>query len=150
MTPDAELLRRYAESRSEEAFAELVQRHLNLVYFAALRRAGGNGALAEDIAQGVFTALAQQAGSLSEHAALTGWLYTTTRNTAAKAAREPVSMAPSDMLSIQKRSAGLSTVSVSDRTSNTAFRARSAATTSESCAPWTDSPPTVRIRRRGT
>ena len=34
MIPDAELLRRYAESRSEEAFAELVRHHLNLVYFA--------------------------------------------------------------------------------------------------------------------
>lgn len=42
MTDDAELIRRYAEQRSEEAFAELVRRHLGLVYSAALRRLGGD------------------------------------------------------------------------------------------------------------
>ena len=87
MSDDAALLRRYAESRSEEAFAELVRRHLNLVYFAALRSAGGNGPLAEDVAQEVFTVLARQAGALARHATLVGWLYTTTRFTTAKAVR---------------------------------------------------------------
>ncbi|MDO8539657.1 MAG: sigma-70 family RNA polymerase sigma factor [Opitutaceae bacterium] len=84
---DPELLRRYTGLRAEDAFAELVRRHLNLVYFAALRRTGGNDALAEEITQDVFTALARQASSLSHHAALTGWLYTTTRFTAANAMR---------------------------------------------------------------
>ena len=51
MVDDAELLRRYSASGSEEAFSELVARHLSLVYFAALRRTGGDAALAEDIAQ---------------------------------------------------------------------------------------------------
>ncbi len=87
MHDDATLLRRYAEFRSEEAFAELVRRHLNLVYFAALRSAGGNGPLAEDVAQEVFTALARQAAELARHATLVGWLYTTTRFTTAKAVR---------------------------------------------------------------
>ncbi len=87
MHDDAALLRRYAESRSEEAFAELVRRHLNLVYFAALRSAGGNGPLAEDVAQEVFTALARQASGLARHATLVGWLYTTTRFTTAKVVR---------------------------------------------------------------
>ena len=38
MTTDLELLRRYAQQRPEEAFAALVNRHLDLVYSAALRQ----------------------------------------------------------------------------------------------------------------
>jgi RNA polymerase sigma factor (sigma-70 family) len=87
MTNDAELLRRYAEDRAEDAFAELVRRHLHLVYFAALRRVGGDTHLAEDVAQGVFTALARRAASLTDHPSLDGWLYTTTRNVAVQAQR---------------------------------------------------------------
>ena len=74
MTPDAELLRQYCDSRAQGAFAELVERHLNLVYFAALSRTGGNDALAQEIAQDVFTSLARQAASLARHATLAGWL----------------------------------------------------------------------------
>ena len=87
MPDDAQLLRRYAEDRAEDAFAELVRRHLHLVYFAALRRVGGDTHLAEDIAQGVFTALARRAASLTDHPSLDGWLYTTTRNVAVQAQR---------------------------------------------------------------
>ena len=50
MTTDAQLLRRYAETGSQEAFAELVQRHLAFVYAAALRQVGGSSLRAEDIA----------------------------------------------------------------------------------------------------
>jgi RNA polymerase sigma factor (sigma-70 family) len=87
MTPDGELLRRYAAARSEEAFAELVRRHLDLVHSAALRQVNGDLHLAQDVAQIVFTDLARKAGSLSGRAALTGWLYTSTRFAAIKAAR---------------------------------------------------------------
>jgi DNA-directed RNA polymerase specialized sigma24 family protein len=55
MTPDSELLRSYAEKRSEEAFTELVKRHLNLVYSAALRQVNGDAHLAQDVAQMVFS-----------------------------------------------------------------------------------------------
>ena len=40
MNEDAELLRRYASEHSESAFTELIRRHVNLVYSAALRVAG--------------------------------------------------------------------------------------------------------------
>lgn len=82
MVDDAELLRRYAENRSEKAFTEFVQRHLNLVYAAALRRLSGDSHRAADVAQTVFTAAARDAARLSRHAVLTGWLYSATRNAA--------------------------------------------------------------------
>ena len=80
---DIELLRRYAFERSEEAFADLVRRHIGLVYSAALRQAQGDAHLAEDIAQVVFTGLARTATRLTRHTSLAGWLYTSTRYTAA-------------------------------------------------------------------
>ena len=86
-TDDAELLRRYAEEKSEAAFAELVRRHVNLVYAGALRRVGGDAQLAEDVTQLVFTALARGAGTLARHPVLSGWLFTTTRNAAAQVVR---------------------------------------------------------------
>ena len=87
MKPDNELLRHYAESRSEDAFAELVKRHVNLVYSAALRQVGGDAHLAQDVAQTVFTDLARKAASLSKRETITGWLYTSTHFAAAKVAR---------------------------------------------------------------
>jgi RNA polymerase sigma factor (sigma-70 family) len=87
MTPDSELLRRYAETHSEEAFAELVRRHVNLVYSAALRQVNGDAHLAQDVAQTVFTDLARKAGSLARRSTLTGWLYTSAHFAAAKIVR---------------------------------------------------------------
>jgi RNA polymerase sigma factor (sigma-70 family) len=82
MVEDAELIRRYAEEQSEGAFAELVQRHVPLVYSAALRRLAGDAHAAADVTQLVFTALARQAPSLVRCQVLPGWLYATTRNLA--------------------------------------------------------------------
>ena len=87
MTPDSELLRRYARTNSEDAFAELVRRHVNLVYSAALRQVNGDAHLAQDVAQTVFTDLARKAGSLARRETLTGWLYTSAHFAAAKIAR---------------------------------------------------------------
>ncbi len=87
MNDDTELLRRFAEEGSEEAFAEFVRGRMNLVYAAALRQTGGDAHLAQDVTQGVFLALAQKARALKQHAVLTGWLYTTTRFLAVKAVR---------------------------------------------------------------
>ena len=87
MTPDSELLRHFAKTNSEDAFAELVKRHVNLVYSAALRQVGGDAHLAQDVAQTVFTDLARKASSLSRRETLTGWLYTSAHFAAAKIAR---------------------------------------------------------------
>lgn len=84
---DAELLRRFADHHDEDAFAELVRSKINLVYAAALRQVGGDTHLAQDVTQGVFIALACHAPRLARHPVLSGWLYTTTRNLAAKAVR---------------------------------------------------------------
>jgi RNA polymerase sigma factor (sigma-70 family) len=87
MMDDAELLRSYVRERSQDAFTELVRRHVNLVYFAALRRVGGDAHLADDVAQSVFADLARKAPSLQERSGLTGWLYTSTRFAAAQLVR---------------------------------------------------------------
>src|ERR1017187_2283842 len=87
MTPDPELLRQFAKTNSEDAFAELVKRHVNLVYSAALRQIGGDAHLAQDVAQTVFTDLARKASSLSRRETLTGWIYTSAHFAAAKIAR---------------------------------------------------------------
>ncbi|HTH48657.1 MAG TPA: sigma-70 family RNA polymerase sigma factor [Candidatus Limnocylindria bacterium] len=73
-TTDLELLRRYADQGSDAAFTELVQRHCNLVW-AAARRVSGNGEIARDVAQTVFTDLARKAGKLPADTVLAGWLY---------------------------------------------------------------------------
>ena len=87
MTDDGSLLREFAERGAHDAFAEVVRRHLDLVYSAALRHVNGDAALAQDVSQQVFVALAHRAGLLARHPVLTGWLYTTTHFLAAKAVR---------------------------------------------------------------
>ena len=80
---DAQLLREYAEHGTEAAFTELVSRHTNLVYSAALRQAASPD-IAAEVAQCVFIGLAQGARSLSirlaEDASLAGWLCRSARN----------------------------------------------------------------------
>jgi len=78
---DLDLLREYAWQSSEAAFAELVRRHIALVYSAALRHVGTAGH-AEEITQAVFIILARKAGGWRTGTILEGWLYETTRLTA--------------------------------------------------------------------
>jgi hypothetical protein len=71
---DQELLREYASTGAEEVFARLVERHVDLVYSAAYRQTG-NHAMAQDVAQAVFTILARKAASLRRETVLAGWLF---------------------------------------------------------------------------
>jgi RNA polymerase sigma factor (sigma-70 family) len=87
MIEDAELLRRFTHDRSESAFAELVRRHLDLVYGFALRRVGGDAHSADDVTQRVFLDLAGKTASLQTRTHLAGWLYTSTRFAAADLVR---------------------------------------------------------------
>jgi RNA polymerase sigma factor (sigma-70 family) len=86
---DMELMQEYAGRNSEAAFAELVHRHINLVYSVALRLTG-DSADAQDVTQAVFIILAQKAASLRHRTSLTGWLYETTRLTARQSLRTRV------------------------------------------------------------
>jgi RNA polymerase sigma factor (sigma-70 family) len=87
MSKDETLLRRFVEDRAEEAFKELVQRYLGLVYGTALRRVGGDAHLAQDVTQTVFISLARKASLLRSHASLAGWLYVSTHRATAQMVR---------------------------------------------------------------
>ena len=86
---DQQLLRDYTGRRSEAAFAELVRRHVDFVYSAAVRMVR-DAHLAEDVTQNAFVALAQNAGQLTDRPVLSGWLHRTAQNLAANTVRSDV------------------------------------------------------------
>src|SRR6476619_142102 len=81
MTDDRQLLARYVAEVSEEAFAELVRRHMGLVYSAALRQVR-DPQWAQDVTQLVCANLARQAARIPAGTVLAGWLHRDTRFTA--------------------------------------------------------------------
>lgn len=84
MNDDLTLLRGYARSHSEDAFAALVARHVNLVHSVALRQVR-DAHLAQEITQAVFIILARKANSLGDKTILSGWLCRTARYASANA-----------------------------------------------------------------
>jgi RNA polymerase sigma factor (sigma-70 family) len=73
---DGKLIARYAESKSSDAFAELMRRHLDFVY-GVCRRELGDEELARDTAQAVFLVLAAKSRELGRVQSLTCWLFRT-------------------------------------------------------------------------
>lgn len=74
MTHDRDELHRYVNEQAEDAFAVLVDRYFDMVWSTALRITR-NEALANDVAQEVFTDLARRAPALGKNVILRGWLY---------------------------------------------------------------------------
>jgi len=101
---DQDLLGQFIRDASQDAFTELVRRHLNLVYSAAFRQVR-SPELAEEVSQTVFTNLARHASQLAPDTALTAWLYQVTRHAAVdiirrearRQAREQIAYQMSDM-----------------------------------------------------
>ncbi len=94
--PDAELLRRYAESADAVAFELLVRRHAELVWAVCRSAHPTDHQTAEDAFQATFLALARKAGLVRDPSAA-GWLFRVARNAAVRAKRRPGSPLPNEM-----------------------------------------------------
>lgn len=71
---DEQLLRDHLAHRDEAAFAQLVRRHVHLVFGTAVRILGDRSA-AEEVTQNVFITLARKAASIRTGTGLAGWLH---------------------------------------------------------------------------
>ena len=71
---DFELLQRFTHHGGELAFADLVRRHLDLVFATPLRKVEDTGA-AQEVAQNVFAVLARKAWRFAPDDSLPAWLH---------------------------------------------------------------------------
>src|SRR5262245_23848972 len=83
---DGELLRRFAETGDEAAFAELVRRNGPIV-LRACRNVLRDPTDADDAFQVTFLLLARNAAKLTNSPSLAGWLHTVAVRSAAKMRR---------------------------------------------------------------
>jgi RNA polymerase sigma factor (sigma-70 family) len=84
LQPDAELLKRFVDQKSDAAFAALVHRHGPMVFSVCLR-IFGNAQDAEDGFQATFLVLARRAASIKRNKPLGNWLYGVAQRVALKA-----------------------------------------------------------------
>jgi RNA polymerase sigma factor (sigma-70 family) len=111
---DGDLLRRYAETGDQAAFATIVSRHAAMV-LGVCRRFLPSREDAEDACQAVFLILCRKAKSLPWRASVANWLYSTARKVARnarlsssrrarreRAAAVPESVAPTDLMTCQE------------------------------------------------
>jgi RNA polymerase sigma factor (sigma-70 family) len=84
---DLELLSAYVRERSQVAFAQLVERHTDLV-FSVARRQMRDSHLAEDVVQQVFILLAVKAPRLRRDTIVSAWLYRATCHIASDTLRK--------------------------------------------------------------
>jgi DNA-directed RNA polymerase specialized sigma24 family protein len=71
---DIELLQEYAKTRADDLFTALVERHIDLVFSAAVRQVRSQE-LAQEVTQAVFIELNRQASKLRSDTVLPAWLY---------------------------------------------------------------------------
>jgi RNA polymerase sigma factor (sigma-70 family) len=97
---DRDLLGQFVRDQSQDAFTALVNRHLNLVYSAALRQVR-SPQLAEEVSQSVFTQLARDAAKLDDNLLLTGWLYQVACNAAIDVVRREARRQAREQIALQ-------------------------------------------------
>src|SRR5437016_9302347 len=71
---DFELLQRFTRDSEQSAFADVVRRHLDLVFATALRKVEDSSA-AQEVAQNVFAVLARKAWRFAPDDSLPAWLH---------------------------------------------------------------------------
>ncbi len=86
---DIQLIRQFAENNDQVAFAQLVERYVDIAYSAAITCLGKDD-LAHDACQLTFVELSKKARHLPEKVKLGGWIYITARNLSRKIQRTEI------------------------------------------------------------